>query len=56
MSIVGPAAFVPPAVGYVARQTNSYALGYITVAVCYFAVALSTAIAPVPTDLAETDA
>jgi FHS family L-fucose permease-like MFS transporter len=39
MSIVG-AALVPPLVGFIAKQTNSYALGYLAVAVCYIAVAV----------------
>ena len=38
MSIIG-AGIVPPLVGLIARQTGSYALGYLAVAVCYIAVA-----------------
>lgn len=39
MSVVG-AALVPPLVGWIAQATNSYALGYSAVAVCYVAVAI----------------
>jgi MFS transporter, FHS family, L-fucose permease len=39
MSIIG-AGILPPALGWVARQTGSYALGYAVPAVAYIAVAL----------------
>lgn len=38
MSIIG-AAIVPPALGYIAKQTGSYALGYSVVLLAYLVVA-----------------
>jgi FHS family L-fucose permease-like MFS transporter len=38
MSVVG-AAVIPPILGYIAKQTNSYAAGYSVTAICYAAVA-----------------
>jgi MFS transporter, FHS family, L-fucose permease len=38
MSVVG-AAVVPPALGFIAKHSDSYALGYIVVAACYVVVA-----------------
>jgi FHS family L-fucose permease-like MFS transporter len=39
MSIVG-AAILPPIVGLIAKQTGSYALGYLAVGACYVVVAI----------------
>jgi FHS family L-fucose permease-like MFS transporter len=43
MAVVG-AAVVPPALGYVARQYQSYAAGYLVTAVCYVIVAVYAAL------------
>ncbi len=55
MSVVG-AAVIPPTLGYVAREYESYAAGYLVTAVCYAVVAVYAALsfrskaAPSPID------
>jgi FHS family L-fucose permease-like MFS transporter len=55
MAVVG-AAVIPPVLGYVARQYESYATGYLVTAVCYVVIAVYAAlsfrstVAPSPVD------